>query len=167
MKSTYLNNSVEDSYSLFSRIKSGIRKAGLAALVGTIIGVGVYGCKKEEPQKEGSSPKQSVSLENKLYKQTKIAFSSWRDGNGEIYVMNTDGSEQKNLTNNPAIDIFSSWSPDGKRIAFSSDRDGNDEIYVMNADESEQRRLTNNPASDTSPSWSPFLPLENKTNEKK
>ena len=98
----------------------------------------------------------SVSLEDeKLYKQTKIAFDSDRDGNREIYVMNADGSEQRNLTNNSADEGYSSWSPDGKKIAFDSDRDGNDETYVMNADGSEQRRLTNNPANDGFPSWSP------------
>jgi Tol biopolymer transport system component len=50
-------------------------------------------------------------LEQKLCKQAKIAFGSKRDGNGEIYVMNADGSEQRRLTNNPAIDGRPSWSP--------------------------------------------------------
>ena len=40
-----------------------------------------------------------------------IAFVSDRDGNGEIYVMNTDGSGQTRLTNNPAVDASPSWSP--------------------------------------------------------
>ncbi len=97
----------------------------------------------------------------------KIAFVSYRDGNNEIYVMNPDGSEQKRLTNNPGRDLYPSWSPDGKKIVFMSDRDRNKEIYVMNPDGSEQKNLTNNPALDTLPSWSPFLPLENKTKEKK
>jgi TolB protein len=74
--------------------------------------------------------------------------------------MNADGSEQKNLTSNPAEDVFPFWSPDGKKIAFQSDRDGNGEIYIMNAGGSEQKNLTNNPADDYQPSWSPFLPLE-------
>jgi len=69
----------------------------------------------------------------------KIAFMSDRDGNNEIYVMNTDGSGQKNLTNYPAEDAEPAWSPDGTRIAFTSLRDGNFEIYVMNTDSSGQK----------------------------
>ena len=83
--------------------------------------------------------------------QTKIVFTSYRDGNSEIYVMNADGSEQTNLTNNPAIDWIPRWSLDGKKIAFTSNRDGNNEIYIMNPDGSEQKRLTKNPAVDWGP----------------
>ena len=136
-------------------MNSNIRKAGLVALVGAIIGVGVYGCKKQEPSKEDISPADSVSLEDKLYKQTKIAFTSDRDGNWEIYVMNADGSEQKRLTNNLGFDLDPCWSPDGKKMAFASKREGNYEIYVMNVDGSEQKRLTKNPGYDGYPVWSP------------
>ena len=48
----------------------------------------------------------------------RIAFESVRDGNGEIYVMDADGSNQTRLTNNPADDWLPAWSPDGSRIAF-------------------------------------------------
>lgn len=50
----------------------------------------------------------------KTYKNTtevRIAFISNRDGNYEIYIMNVDGSEQTNLTNNPAADEFPCFSP--------------------------------------------------------
>jgi Tol biopolymer transport system component len=85
----------------------------------------------------------------------KIAFSSSRDGNSEIYTMNADGSSQTRLTNTPAGEDQAAWSPDGQRIAFVSNRDGDLEIYVMNADGSGQTRLTNSPLPDSSPTWSP------------
>src|SRR2546423_1183351 len=85
----------------------------------------------------------------------KIAFSTARDGNSEIYSMNADGSVQTRLTNNAAFDGDPAWSPDGTRIAFTSTRDGNEEIYVMNADGSNLKRLTNNTALDRTPAWSP------------
>ena len=95
--------------------------------------------------------------------QAQIAFSSNRDGNWEIYMMDIDGKNQRRLTNNRHDDWEPSWSPDGKRIAFMSDRDGHvdvrgwptGEIYVMDADGGNQQNLTNNPGRDSSPSWSP------------
>src|SRR5204862_420904 len=85
----------------------------------------------------------------------KIVFSSNRDGNFEIYAMNTDGTGATRLTNHAAADISPAWSPDGSKIVFASNRDGNFEIYVMNADGSAPLRLTNNPAVEGEPGWSP------------
>ncbi len=172
MRPKYLNDLIEDSYSLFTRIKRGIRKAGLVALAGAIIGGGSMAYGKVEP-KEDALPKKPVSLEEKLYKQTKIAFdlvSIYPNYTSyDIYVMNADGSEQKQLTNAPRENGSGpSWSPDGKKIAFYSERGGKDlsifsireiyfmkgEIYVMNVDGSEQKRLTNNFAFDGVSSWS-------------
>jgi len=64
----------------------------------------------------------------------KIAFQSDRDGDHEIYVMNADGTEVQQLTDNDDGDWVPVWSPDGNKIAFNSGRDGDHEIYVMNAD---------------------------------
>ena len=61
----------------------------------------------------------------------RIAFTSNRDGNYEIYVMNADGTGLRNLTRHPAQDNYAAWSPDGKRIAFISNRDGGHDVYVM------------------------------------
>ena len=54
----------------------------------------------------------------------KIAFTSTRDGNSEIYVMNADGTNQTRLTNNTAFDAWPSFSPDSQKIIFTSLRDG-------------------------------------------
>jgi regulatory protein YycH of two-component signal transduction system YycFG len=83
----------------------------------------------------------------------RIIFASNRDGDYEIYAMNTNSSNVMKLTDNPAFDFLPSWSPDGKMIVFSSDRDGNEEIYVMNTDGSNVVQLTDNPAHDSVPQW--------------
>ncbi len=85
----------------------------------------------------------------------KIAFQSLRDANYEIYVMDADGSNQTNITNNTSHDYYPSWSADGSKIAFQSYRDDNHEIYVMDADGSNQTNITNNAANDYYPAWSP------------
>lgn len=90
-----------------------------------------------------------------LCAQEKIAFESQRDGNHEIYIMNTDGTNQVRLTFNSAFDADAAFSPGGEKIAFSSTRDGNAEIYIMNADGSSQTRLTNSAGSDAHPTFSP------------
>jgi len=73
-----------------------------------------------------------------------IVFTSDRDGNPNIYIMDADGSNVTLLTDGPGNDNNPSWSPDGDRIAFSSDRDGDWEIYVMDADGSNTIQLTHN-----------------------
>lgn len=83
----------------------------------------------------------------------KIAFSSRRDGNGEIYLLTRDG--ELNLTNNPTEDIESDLSPDGDKIVFASDREDTYDIYVMEVDGSGLIKLTDDPAGDFSPRWSP------------
>ncbi len=85
----------------------------------------------------------------------KIGFRSDRNGNGEIYVMDADGSDQTRLTTNTEDDERPAWSPDGSQTVFESFRDGNGEIYVMNADGSGQTRLTTDAADDRLPAWSP------------
>ena len=86
----------------------------------------------------------------------KIAYASDIDGDFDIWLVNADGSNPRQLTENTVMDGSPAWSPDGSRIVFVSNRDGNNEIYSMKADGSEVRRLTNTPdASESFPAWSP------------
>jgi len=76
----------------------------------------------------------------------------------DIYVVNADGTDLRNLTLSKAGHDVPSWSPDGSKIAFASDRYGNWEIYIMNADGSNLVRITDTPEEDErDPVWSPFL----------
>ena len=84
-----------------------------------------------------------------------IAFTSERDGNTDIYLMNVDGTGEQRLTHDPAYDAWPAWSPDGQHIAFVSDRSGNPDIWVMDADGTNQHQLTDHAANDIWPSWSP------------
>jgi Tol biopolymer transport system component len=90
----------------------------------------------------------------------KIVFDSYDGADpvghpNQIYVMDANGANQINVSNNAFADYTATWSPDATKIAFASNRDGNSEIYVMNADGSNQTRLTNDPRTDEKPTWSP------------
>ena len=85
-----------------------------------------------------------------------IAFTSDRDGDYEVYLVNADGTNPRQLTHNEhSADWLPAWSPDGSQIAFTSNSDGDFEIFVMNADGTNPRQLTDNLSLETAPSWSP------------
>jgi Tol biopolymer transport system component len=74
----------------------------------------------------------------------KIAFTSDRDGNQEIYVMSSDGSDQVRLTNNAGMDAFPAWSPDGRKLAFVSQGAAGSAcaIKLIDADGTNETQLT-------------------------
>jgi hypothetical protein len=72
---------------------------------------------------------------------SKIVFSSNRDGNYEIYVMNADGTGQTRLTNNTTPDDFPDWSPDGTKIVYTSSNGMTSDISIMNGDGSNPVRV--------------------------
>src|SRR5437762_2063662 len=65
------------------------------------------------------------SLERQPTGDDRIIFRSDRDDNFEIYVMDSNGGQQTNLTNDPGVDFDSAWSPDRSKIAFTTYRDSN------------------------------------------
>jgi Tol biopolymer transport system component len=83
----------------------------------------------------------------------KIAFMSTEDGKPEIYVINADGTDKKQLTNTKPVDDFfglqypnyPSWSPDGKKIVYVSRPQPDHktpELYVIDTDGTNPTRLT-------------------------
>lgn len=78
---------------------------------------------------------------------------------GDIYVMDDNGTNKRRLTKNTVSkDLYPRWSPDGKRITFIRKMDRNQtssELFIMNADGTNVQRLTDNNVGDAYPSWSP------------
>ena len=85
----------------------------------------------------------------------RIAFSSNRSGNWNIYVMNPDGSKQSRLTNNWGDDFSPVWSPTRKEILFVSDRNGVHDLYVIDADGNRLRKVFSDTAKRIEPAWAP------------
>lgn len=87
---------------------------------------------------------------------SRILFRSSRDGNLEIYVMNSNGTGATNLTNDPTTgDDAPDWSPDGTKIVFARTRDQHTNIWLMNADGTMPTQLTDSFGGDSMPAWSP------------
>jgi len=87
-----------------------------------------------------------------------IAFASERDEGG-IYLMASDGSNQRRLTAEFARceipDATMAWSPDGQWFSFLSCPDGKPDVYIVKPDGSGLKNLTSNPATDYHFYWSP------------
>jgi Tol biopolymer transport system component len=89
----------------------------------------------------------------------KILFTSARTGDGDIYVMNPDGTNPTVINPSPKPEEQPAWSPDGSKIAFASKRNDKDgsglDIFVMDANGQHLKQLTTAKGDDTAPSWSP------------
>ena len=87
---------------------------------------------------------------------SQIVFSAVVDGHRDLYVVDVDGTDLRQLTFTPDSDEFAPvWSPDGARIAYQANPDAHWDICVMNADGTDRRRLTTDVANDTTPDWAP------------
>jgi TolB protein len=91
---------------------------------------------------------------------SQIAFSPVVNKHRDIYIINADGTNPRQLTHTPDMDEFSpAWSPDGTQIVFQANPEAHWDIYVMavpdgtDTDGAEQRRLTTDVANDTAPDW--------------
>ncbi len=83
-----------------------------------------------------------------------LTFNTHRDDDYEIYVMNADGSQQRNLSQSPqSTEGLADWSPDGKRVVFYSNRTGNKEVYIMDLATLAWTNISNHPANDEFCTW--------------
>jgi len=73
---------------------------------------------------------------------SRIAFTSARDGNPEVYSAQSDGEDPQRLTNTASAESMPAWSPNRQQIAFLSDRNGLNDLWIMDLEgESEQRAV--------------------------
>ncbi len=114
------------------------RKWHLAAVVALAAGVGSHGMAAQGRGVPGS-----------------VAFSSARDGNNEIYVMDWDGSRPLRVTEDAASDTEPAISPNGRDIIFTSSRSGNNDIFIVDSTGRNPVNLTNHAANDGWARWSP------------
>ncbi len=85
----------------------------------------------------------------------RIVFQSNRTGEGQIYVMDADGTNIRQLTDVPLGAETPVWSPDGKSIAYAAYlADGNNDVFVMDKDGDNKRQITDGPGYDGHPHWS-------------
>lgn len=84
-----------------------------------------------------------------------IAFTSTRDGNQEIYLIDADGQNLKRVTQDPGLDAHPTWTPDGKQLLFATNRWGDFEIAAVDPKGEQVLRLTHQKGLDDYPICSP------------
>lgn len=90
-------------------------------------------------------------------KQIAFGTAAFPSGTSDIYTINADGSNLRNLTHQPALDLYPAWSPDGTRIAFISNRNGKGEVCIMRPDGTDFRVIGQAVITypGFAPAWSP------------
>jgi len=85
---------------------------------------------------------------------SRIAFVAQQDRTDDIWIMNADGSDAHNLTENVwEWEKHPTWSPDGTKIVFWSNREGRQQLYMMDADGRNVRNISNTPDEEYDPVW--------------
>jgi len=83
-----------------------------------------------------------------------VAFTAFEGDRTDIFTVAPDGSDQRNLTNEPNTDLDAGYSRDGSRITFSSLRDGDAEIYMAAVNGAGVTQLTTS-GGNVDPAFSP------------
>lgn len=85
----------------------------------------------------------------------RIAFTSTREGNQEIYLIDADGQNLKRITQDPGLDAHPTWTPNGKQLLFATSRWGDLEIASVDPQGAQIQRLTHQKGVDDYPVCSP------------
>jgi Tol biopolymer transport system component len=86
---------------------------------------------------------------------SKIAFTSNRSGNADIWVVSSSGGRPRQITIDRAEDWGPAWSPDGTEITFASDREGSFDLWAIPSTGGNPRRITSGEKGTYGASWSP------------
>jgi TolB protein len=87
--------------------------------------------------------------------QTKIAFISRQNGNKELFVMDQNGSNVRQLTSDRSIILSPTWSPDSREIAVTSYRDRNPDLVALGLNGNGRRLVSQYPGLNSAAAWSP------------
>src|SRR6266571_2391697 len=101
------------------------------------------------------TPEMETSWKSRWTADGRIVYPSRTGENWDIWIVNRDGSENKQLTADAFIDQTSSVSPDGRYIVFQSNRAGNWNIWRMDSDGGNPKQLTEGSSADALPVCSP------------
>lgn len=86
---------------------------------------------------------------------TRIAFRRMKGKNSEIYVIDFDGTGQKQVTNMKSLTLAPRWSPDGRYLSFTSYQAGNPNFYIRDLKAGTTRLASSRPNLNLSGAWSP------------
>ncbi|HEX8616916.1 MAG TPA: hypothetical protein VF911_04935 [Thermoanaerobaculia bacterium] len=86
---------------------------------------------------------------------TQIAFASNRTGQWEIWLMDWDGQNQRQISRHGALSILPSWSPDNERMVYTSFARGTSDMYIINRRGGGRMRINSGLSLNTSATFSP------------
>src|SRR5262245_32479458 len=87
--------------------------------------------------------------------QTKIAFISRQNGNKELFVMDQNGTNVRQLTSDRSITLSPAWAPDSREVAITSYRDRNPDLVAVGLNGGGRRLVSQQPGLNSAPAWSP------------
>lgn len=89
-----------------------------------------------------SEPKVSPDGKSIVYNVTRYSVTD-NKGNNDLWIIETNGGDAKQLTNTPFSESNARWRPDGKKIGFLSTESGTSQLWEMNADGTEKKQISN------------------------